>query len=138
MDRREMSELARDRVAVRRIAKSLLKHFENQFDDNAIDFLTRLATEKVERWEYLSGRESSFLLALINRGNNRKQLFGGYRAYTLLSELWAIHLDLNEDEEEFVSEMMELGPDVALTDRQWRYVLHLCRANDIIHHWVAA
>ena len=138
MDDRKMVELARDPAAVRRIAKALIKYFEDHLDDNALDFLTRLTKFGRDGFDFLSGPQREFLHALIARGRGRQQMFGRYRAFTLLSELWALHLDLQEDDEDFVKEMLEFGPEVALTDGQWRYVLHLCRANDLIHHWVAA
>ena len=139
MDYRKMAELAADPAAVRRIARSLIKHFGDQLNDDALDFLIKLKKfGRREGFDFLTIPQREFLYSLMARGRSRRQIFGGYRAYTLLTELWAIHLDLYEDDEEFVKEMLELGPDVALSDGQWRYVLHLCRANDIINHWVAA
>jgi hypothetical protein len=130
----KMSNLAKDPAAVRRTAKSLLAVLRGHLKENALNFLTQLTT--YDRTQTLSTREKEFLYSLIMRGSARRFMVGGYRAYTLISNLHEIRLDLPEGDEEFVEDMYEVGPQLALTEKQWEYVFALSREHGFIDHWV--
>ena len=85
MDYKKMAELADDPPAVRRIARSLLKYFEDKLDHKAYDFLTKLTRFGKDEFNFLTGAQKEFLYSLMSRGEGRRQIFGGYRAFTLLT-----------------------------------------------------
>lgn len=62
-----------------------------------------------------------------------KVFVGGYRAYDLLLKVYQARFDLNdEDAEKFVEKMIEYGPEIAISEMQWRYLFALCRKLDLI------
>jgi hypothetical protein len=134
MDYAKMAALAHDPKAIRRVAKALLKSLDEQLGDRARKFLNQLAAFDGE--EPLSGRQQEFLYSLISRQKGRRETVGGYRACKLIEELHLMHMDLDEDSEEFVEEKYAFGPALALTENQWGYVFALCKKHKIIDHWV--
>jgi predicted ATPase len=72
----------------------------------------------------------------MTRGE-RRTMVGGYKADYLVDQLYMAHLDFNNDEaEEFIFRKHAVGPGLALSESEWRYVFHLCRKIDIVTHWV--
>ena len=131
MDYAKMGRLARDPGAIRLAAGKLLSSLHGQLDENARSFLTELTT--FEGPNSLSVRRQEYLFSLMARAG-RREMVGGYRAATLINDLYG--MEFSEDDEAFVNEMHERGPDLALTEGQWEYVFHLCKRKRIIDHWV--
>jgi hypothetical protein len=123
MDYREMSRLAGDPVAVRIAATTIRAILGDQLNNWEQKFLAKL--EKFEGPELLSMRQRETLDALRKR-TSRKAVVHGFRAGTLLKKLWEVRFDLSEHGEEFVCDLHALGPDVALSRKQWKFLFALC------------
>ena len=124
MNYREMTRLAADPTAVRATAT----------------FITTVLGDKLSGPDPLSMRQREWLHALRGRAIRRSKV-KGYQACTLVRKLWELRFDLNAEAEEFVSELYELqkehGPNLALSDAQWRYVFALCHQVGEVERYVA-
>mgnify|MGYP001819307257 FL=1 len=129
MDYRELSRIGGDPDSVRRTARMVKGMLGQQITDWQDDFLSSL--ERFEGPDRLSTRQCETLLALRDQANRRKSV-GGYRAAMLVRQLWELRFDLDYEDEERVAKLHEMGPDLALSDHQWRYIFALCRQNQII------
>jgi hypothetical protein len=134
MNYREMLRLAGDPAAVRASARSIRTILgDERLNDWERQFLAKL--EAFEGPDLLSMRQRETLYALRSRAT-RRSVVKGFRASTLIKKLWEQRLDLSEDAEEFIAELHELGPDVALSHNQWRYVFALCHQVGEIERYV--
>lgn len=62
-----------------------------------------------------------------------KIFVGGYRAYDLLEKVYQARFDLDDEyAEKFVEQMVAYGPEVALSEGQWKYLFALCRKLHLI------
>jgi hypothetical protein len=133
MNYREMSRLAGDPATVRASARSIRTILGDRLNNWEREFLTKL--EIFDGPDPLSMRQRETLWSLRSRAS-RRSIVKGYRASKLIKRLWELRFDLSEDAEEFIEELHALGPDVALSDNQWRYVFALCHQTGEIERYV--
>ena len=138
MNYREMTRLAADPPAVRATATFITTVLGDKLSGTERDFLTKLSSFYGP--DPLSMRQREWLHALRGRATRRSKV-KGYQACALVRRLWELRFDLNAEAEEFVSELYELqkehGPNLALSDAQWRYVFALCHEVGEIERFVA-
>ena len=138
MNYREMTRLAADPTAVRATATFITTVLGDKLSGTERDFLTKLSS--FDGPDPLSMRQREWLHALRGRAIRRSKV-KGYQACTLVRKLWELRFDLNAEAEEFVSELYELqkehGPNLALSDAQWRYVFALCHQVGEVERYVA-
>ena len=138
MNYREMGRLAADPIAVRATATFVATVLGGKLSGTEREFLTKLSS--FEGPDPLSMRQREWLHALRSRATRRSKV-KGYQACTLVRKLWELRVDVSDEAEEFVTELYELqqehGPNLALSDAQWRYVFALCHQVGEIERYVA-
>ena len=138
MDHREMARIAADPTAVRATAAFITTVLGDKLSSSERDFLAKLSG--FEGPDPLSMRQREWLHGLRSRAT-RRSVVKGYRASTLVRKLWELRFDLNNEAEEFVSELCALekeqGANLALSEAQWRYVFALCHEVGEIERYVA-
>ena len=124
MDYREISRLKSDLDAVRTRSAFLLSS-QPDLSAEQRDFLGSLA-----HWptgKDLSTRQAEFLQSLYQR-THRKRVVSGVPVASTVQKLWEARDDLDEDHVEELSKMRDRGPDLAVSEAQWRMLCAMQRA----------
>lgn len=122
MDYRAVKKLASDPDAVKAEAALLRRRLSDRLTVSQERLLAGL-----EHTGVLDSRFWEAFYDLKTRAS-LKIFVGRYRAYDLLEKVCQARFDLNdEDAEKFVEQMVSYGPEVALSEMQWRYLFALCR-----------
>jgi hypothetical protein len=129
MDYRELSRIAGDPAEVRSTAKMIKRLLGERISEWQAEFLSKL--EKFDGPDRLSTRQCETLISMRETVNRRSEV-GRYRASNLVALLAMARADLPEDQEARVLKLQKLGPSLALSDSEWRYVFAMCRELNII------
>jgi len=136
MNYREMAMLANDPPRVRALAALILELTGEDLADGMQGFLAELT--RYDGSKPLGTRRLEMLYALRERASRRSKA-GHYRARSLIGAAWEARFDLtDESAEEWLEELHQRGPDVALSHGEWRRLFALCRRLGILQpgEWV--
>ncbi|HRD74988.1 MAG TPA: hypothetical protein PK264_03475 [Hyphomicrobiaceae bacterium] len=124
-----MARLAADPVAVRAWAKAIAGNAVAELSDGDRSFLATLA--EFDGTPPMSVRQREYLDGLIER-TERYPVVDGFRADRLVRLIHEARLDLDEDEEARIADLAAGGAGLALSPRQWRWVLAVSRRLGLI------
>ena len=136
MDYREMTRLAQDPEGIRGIARMIMRIAADELSEKSQTFLADL--EKYDGAKPLTTRQLEALYSLRER-SSRSSTAGRYRASALFKLAFEHRFDLTEfEDEEWLESKHALGPGVAISKGEWRRLIALCKALDIIprEEWV--
>lgn len=136
MDYREMRSIANDPARVRSVAHVVMKLLGPEITDSAEDFLARLS--KYDGATQLSNLQLEFLYSLREQSTRRSRV-GQYNAAALVKKAYEARLDLlHFEDEEWIEAQHKRGPDIALSNNEWRRLFALCRELQLIEdEWIA-
>jgi hypothetical protein len=125
MNHREMQAIAQNPARVRSLAAQILALLGPDADAGTEDFLVKLGTYGDK--DLLSERQREWLWDLRER-TFRSSKQGPYRAASLVNRVWENRLDLDEDDEAIIERLHKIGPNVALSRAEWRWIFRILRA----------
>jgi hypothetical protein len=128
MDYRDLSRLAGDPAVVRSTARLVKASLADPRPADR-EFLAKMAAFAGP--ERLSTRQAEYLIGLREKAVRRSKV-GGYVVRGLVRQLYEASADLSEDAEPHIRSLFDRGPNVAVSEGEWRFICALSRELGII------
>ncbi|MBS0241376.1 MAG: hypothetical protein JSS20_04310 [Proteobacteria bacterium] len=132
MDYRELDRLTKDAVAVRNLARLLKAYPPETWTEWEIDFLASMAERDTA--ENASMRQCEVLLDMRDNARSYSSI-KQFSVRELIERTWLAHVDLEEDDEEFVRSLRSSGA-TTIKRRAANRLLRCAHQVDAIHERV--